>query len=111
MAYLKKIFYNSKKKIIDATINCSQNSQDFIEKFASQFEETDAKVFTPDTKFRDLDEWCSFLALSEMAMIGDKLSSDSLAANRAGSIAVKVQPLSALNRNSEAAQFLFGSAK
>ena len=49
--------------------------------------------------------------LSEMAMIGDKLSSDILAANRAGSIAVKVQPLSALKRNSEAAQFLFGSAK
>ena len=34
MAYLKKIFYNSKKKLIDATINCSQNSQDFIEKFS-----------------------------------------------------------------------------
>ena len=34
MAYLKKIFYNSKKKLIDATINCSQNSQEFNEKFS-----------------------------------------------------------------------------
>lgn len=45
------------------------NIEDFIENFASQFEDTDPKEFTPDTIFRDLDEWCSFLALSEMAMI------------------------------------------
>ncbi len=49
--------------------------------------------------------------VSETAMIGDKMSSDILAANRAGSIAVKVQPLSRLRRAGEAAQFIFGSAK
>lgn len=43
--------------------------QDFIKNFAEQFEETDVNLFNSETKFRDLDEWCSFLALSEMAMI------------------------------------------
>ncbi len=51
------------------------------------------------------------IELTEMAMIGDKLSSDILAANRAGSIAVKVIPLSRLKRQAELPQYLFGSAK
>lgn len=43
--------------------------KEFIENFASQFDDTDASVFTAETKFRELDEWDSFLALSIMAMI------------------------------------------
>lgn len=43
--------------------------KEFIENFASQFDDTDASVFTADTKFRELEEWDSFLALSIMAMI------------------------------------------
>lgn len=46
--------------------------QDFIANFASVFDETDASVFTPETKFRELEEWSSFLALSVMAMCGDE---------------------------------------
>lgn len=44
----------------------------FIENFSNQFEDTDASVFTPDTKFRELDEWSSLQALSIMAMIDEE---------------------------------------
>lgn len=43
--------------------------QSFVDKFASQFDETDLSEFKPETCFRDLDEWNSFLALAIMAMI------------------------------------------
>lgn len=43
--------------------------QEFVDNFASLFEETDASEFTPETCFRELDEWNSFLALAVMAMI------------------------------------------
>ena len=43
--------------------------QDFINNFASQFDDTDVSEFTAETKFRDLDEWSSFLALAIMAMV------------------------------------------
>lgn len=41
----------------------------FIENFASQFDETELDVFAPETAFRELEEWSSFLALSIMAMV------------------------------------------
>ena len=44
----------------------------FIENFASQFEETDASVFTPDTRFHELDEWSSLTALSVIAMVDEE---------------------------------------
>ena len=43
--------------------------KEFVQNFAEQFDETEASVFTPETKFRDLEEWSSFLALAVMAMI------------------------------------------
>lgn len=46
--------------------------KEFIENFASQFEDTDAAVFTPDTKFRELDEWSSLTALSILAMVDEE---------------------------------------
>lgn len=42
---------------------------EFIENFASQWDETEQEVFAPECKFRELEEWNSFLALSIMAMI------------------------------------------
>ena len=45
---------------------------DFISNFASQFEETEENLFTPETKFRELDEWSSLIALSVMAMIDEE---------------------------------------
>ena len=44
----------------------------FIANFAEQFEDTDASVFTPETIFRELDEWSSLTALSILAMIDEE---------------------------------------
>lgn len=44
----------------------------FIENFASQFDDTDASVFTAETKFRELDEWSSLIALSLIAMVDEE---------------------------------------
>lgn len=46
--------------------------KEFIENFADQFEDTDASVFTPETKFRELEEWSSLSALSILAMIDEE---------------------------------------
>jgi acyl carrier protein len=44
----------------------------FIENFANIFDETDPSLITPETKFRDLDEWGSLLALTLIAMVDDE---------------------------------------
>lgn len=46
--------------------------KDFIGNFASQFDDTDASVFAADTKFHDLDEWSSLIALSVIAMVDEE---------------------------------------
>ena len=46
--------------------------QDFIKNFASQFNDTEMSLFTPKTRFRDLEEWGSLTALSVMAMIAEE---------------------------------------
>ena len=46
--------------------------KEFIEKFAEQFDETPAEQFATDTKFRELDEWSSLIALSVIAMIDEE---------------------------------------
>lgn len=46
--------------------------KDFIANFADQFEDTEANAFTPETKFRELDEWSSLLALSILAMVDEE---------------------------------------
>ena len=48
------------------------NITDFVQKFAEQFEETELSIFTPQTKFRELDEWSSLTALSIIAMIDEE---------------------------------------
>jgi len=45
---------------------------EFIANFADQFDETEASVFTPETKFRELEEWSSLIALSVIAMIDEE---------------------------------------
>lgn len=52
------------------------NIKEFIENFASNFEDTDTSTFTPQTQFRELDEWTSLLALSTMAMVSDEYDVD-----------------------------------
>lgn len=44
----------------------------FIDNIAGQFDETDRTAFAPDTKFRDLDEWSSLIALSIIAMVDEE---------------------------------------
>jgi len=46
--------------------------QKFIKNFASQFDETDATVFQANTKFKELEEWTSLMALSIIAMIDEE---------------------------------------
>ena len=45
---------------------------DFLEKFASQFEETDPATITMGTQVRELDEWNSMMALMIIAMVDEE---------------------------------------
>lgn len=44
----------------------------FIEKFAEQLEEVKASDLKPETKFRDIEEWSSLMALSIIAMVDEE---------------------------------------
>jgi acyl carrier protein len=46
--------------------------QEFIGKFAEQFDNTDPGEFKADTEFKALDEWSSLYALSIIAMVDDE---------------------------------------
>lgn len=45
--------------------------KEFIDLFASQFEDTPADQISAQTVFKDLDEWSSFMALALMAAVGE----------------------------------------
>lgn len=45
---------------------------DFIKSFAEQFDDTDANEIKSDTKFKELDEWTSLIALSVISMIDEE---------------------------------------
>jgi len=46
--------------------------KEFIEKFAEIFDDTDASILTPETKFRELDEWSSLSALGVIALADEE---------------------------------------
>lgn len=46
--------------------------QEFIEKFAEIFDDTDASTLMPETKFRELDEWSSLSALGLIALADEE---------------------------------------
>lgn len=46
--------------------------EEFVELFAEQFDETDASMFAPETKFRDIEEWSSLIGLSLIAMVDEE---------------------------------------
>lgn len=46
--------------------------KDFIEKFAEQFDDTDANEIKAETVFKELDEWSSLIALSVIAMVDEE---------------------------------------
>ena len=45
---------------------------EFIEKFAEIFDDTDAATLNPETKFRELDEWSSLTALGVIALADEE---------------------------------------
>ncbi len=44
----------------------------FIENFSAQFDDTEESAFQTDTKFRELEEWSSLIALSIVAMADEE---------------------------------------
>lgn len=47
---------------------------DFVAKFAEQFEDTDVNDIQATTEFKELDEWSSLLALSIIAMADEEFN-------------------------------------
>lgn len=45
---------------------------EFVKNFAEQFDETDAQDITIDTKFKDIEEWSSLIALSIIMMVEEE---------------------------------------
>lgn len=45
---------------------------DFVEKFAEQFFDTDPAEFKPETEFRQIEEWSSMTGLCVLTMIKDE---------------------------------------
>ena len=45
--------------------------KDFIENFAEQFDDTTVERLGAGTKFRELDEWSSLIALPVIAMVDE----------------------------------------
>ena len=46
---------------------------EFIEKFAAEFDDTPESDFAADTEFKELDEWSSLTALAIISMIDDEM--------------------------------------
>jgi acyl carrier protein len=46
--------------------------QDFIAKFAEQFDDIDANEFNAETEFKAFDKWSSLSALSIIAMVDEE---------------------------------------
>lgn len=44
----------------------------FIENFADQFDDTEASELSAETRFKELDEWSSLIALSVIAMVDEE---------------------------------------
>ena len=70
--------------------------KEFIENFADQFDDTEASELSAETKFKELDEWSSLIALSVIAMIDEEYD-----------IAIKGDDI----RNSDTVEDLFNAVK
>lgn len=46
--------------------------KDFINNFVDQFDDVDVSTINEKTKFRDLEEWSSLMALSIIAMVDEE---------------------------------------
>lgn len=65
------------------------NLEQFITNFADLFDETDADDIKANTRFKDLDEWSSLLALSVIAMIDEEYDVEFRGDDIRGSITVE----------------------
>jgi acyl carrier protein len=45
---------------------------EFVKAFAREFEETPEEVFTPQTNYKELDEWGSLTVLSIISMVDEE---------------------------------------
>ncbi len=70
--------------------------KEFIEKFAEQFDDTDASEIKAETKFKELDEWSSLIALGVIGMVDEEYD-----------ITLKGEDI----RNSETVEDLFNAVK
>ena len=48
------------------------DEKEFVQNFANQFDDTDASDFSMSTRFRDIDEWSSLIALGVIAMADEE---------------------------------------
>ena len=46
--------------------------EEFVQRFAEEFDQTPAESFQAGTKFKDLDEWSSLTALSIISMVDEE---------------------------------------
>ena len=46
---------------------------EFVKAFAAEFDDTPEENFTPDTHYKELDEWGSLVALSIISMVDDEM--------------------------------------
>ncbi len=49
-----------------------QGLEKFIDLFSELFEDTEKTAFTPDCRFKDLDEWSSLIAISVVGMVDEE---------------------------------------
>lgn len=47
---------------------------DFIIRFADMFDDVDAEALTPETNFRELDEWSSLTVLETIALADEEFN-------------------------------------
>jgi len=48
------------------------NIDEFVQNFSELFEYSDNNDFSPSTRFRDIEEWSSLMALAVIAMVDEK---------------------------------------
>jgi len=52
------------------------NLNDFIENLIDLFDDTDAELITAETRFKELEDWSSLLALSVIAMVNEEYDTE-----------------------------------
>lgn len=57
------------------------NLDEFVKIFAAQFENTPADQFTPETVFKNLEEWDSLTVLSIVSMVDEEFEKTITGAN------------------------------